>query len=860
MTSAASVSVPEWMTKEYFVDAIARKLDIAEDAFTITDLEVRPATEAGDNYASVLYRVRVSVLVKDTGNQTDVSLIVKAFSLIVKALPKLGLSEEMIQMMNLFPKEMAMYTDILPALEQLYHERGRKDVAFGPRCLKHSTEPTDVIVLEDLRDRQFTMANRRQGLDMEHTRASLRRLAQFHAASAVLHQSRGPYGELFKEGMFAEKSRAMNEQFQKGQAELMMKMIEGWSEKDHFFADIMRHWGMDLFDALVRITRADPRKFNVLNHGDMWCNNMMFHYNENHAVDDILLIDYQLSFWSSPAIDLLYFMFSSVSGEHRLPKMNHLIQYYHENLIEGLQFLEYRGKMPLLKDLHSDITAHHLFGFTMSFSILPICLMEKTEDASMDLILDTDDAGIAFKLKMYNNPEYKRQMTEIMEYFYNMGAFDVLQLGTQRAARIECDNSLQLPLWLDREFIEHVVDSKYGNGPAEKRLVRNVYVSNAAKKGESYTAALYSAKVDLFWEQEETEETLSLILKAPPKGNAALYALDKDMYKREALLYEQLIPAFEKLYREKGVSVKLGPRYYKPRPGLPVEVIVLEDLSTRGFRMASRQEGLDKEHVEIVLDHLAKLHAASAVYLDDGKSLPKELNEAYKDLEMADKTDKMFAPSLDTMFNYMKEWDFAADYIEDLEFVARQIYRLLVDTWTIDANGFNVLNHGDAWLNNMLFAYDNDTTVKHVALVDYQYSAWGSPVFDLIHFLFSSVRADLKLSQQASFIRFYQERLAQNLTLLGYKKPLPTLQKLHIDFNDRLSAAIKTTIIDLPYVLADESEDASQEAAIVQTEAGQRFQKLLFDGDRLKQQMKELLPYFRSRGLLTAQAANCKKD
>uniref|UniRef100_A0A1Y9H2E8 CHK kinase-like domain-containing protein n=1 Tax=Anopheles dirus TaxID=7168 RepID=A0A1Y9H2E8_9DIPT len=852
MTSSASASVPEWMTKEYFVDAIARKLDLAEDAFTITELDARAATESGDNYASVLYRVRVSVLVNDTGSRTDVSLI-------VKALPKLGLSEEMIQMMNLFPKEMAMYTKILPGLERLYHERGRTGVAFGPRCLKHSTEPTDVIVLEDLRERQFAMANRRQGLDMEHTRTVLRRLGQFHAASAVLHQQLGSYGELFKEGMFAEKSRAMNEQFQKGQAEFMLKMMEGWSEQDRYYADLMRHFGMDLFDVLVRTTRCDPTKFNVLNHGDMWCNNVMFHYNENRDVDDILLIDYQMSFWASPAIDLLYFMFSSVNGDQRLPQMNHMIQYYHENLVESLQFLEYQGKMPLLKELHSDIMAHHLFGFTMALSILPICLMEKTEDASMDLMLDTGDAGMAFKMKMYNNPVYVKQMGQITEYFHNMGAFDVLQIGTQRSPRIECDFSLQLPLWLDREFIEHVVDSKYGVSAADKRIVRSVHVTNAAKKGESYTAALYSAKVDLFWAEAETEETLSLIIKAPPKGNAASYALDKDMYKREVYLYEQLIPSFEALYREKGVSVKLGPRYYKPRHGLPMEVIVLEDLSISGFRMASRQEGLDKAHVETVLDHLAKFHAASAVYLDDGKSLPKELNEASKNRKMAAKTDELFAPSLDSMFKYMKEWDFAADYIEDLEKVSRQIYRLLVDTWTIDTDGFNVLNHGDAWLNNMLFAYDNES-VQRVALVDYQYSAWGSPVFDLIHFLFSSVQADLKLTQQAYFIRYYQERLVHNLTLLGYRKALPTLRQLHIDFNDRLSAAIKTTIIDLPYVLVEASEDASQEAAIVQTDAGQRFQKLLFDGDRLKEQMKDLLPYFRSRGLLTPLAAHCKRD
>ncbi|XP_050079391.1 uncharacterized protein LOC126567204 [Anopheles maculipalpis] len=851
-STSAELSVPEWMTKKYFVDAIAVQLSLEPTEFTITDLDVRRATEAGDNYASILYRVVVSVHVHEPGSQTNVSLI-------VKALPKLGVADAMIQLMNLFPKETAMYTDIIPAMEELYHVRGQTEVAFGPRCLMHSTEPTEVIVLEDLSERQFAMVSRRQGMDMAHVQLVLHRLAQFHAASVVMAQKRGPFGALFKEGMVSEKGRAMTEPFHKAQAEFFHKVLHGWSEKEGFYADLMKHWGMDMFDALLNIASADPTKFNVLNHGDMWCNNVLFHYNENSELSDVLLIDYQLSFWSSPAMDLLYFIFTSVNGDLKISQMDYMIQYYHEKLIDSLNFLEYDGNLPLLKDLHSDIIEHHLFGLMISFSILPVCLMEKSDDASMDMMMDQGDAGIAFKLRMYNNPAYVKQMSQILEFFYDRGVFDLRQIGTQRTARIDFDPSLELPLWLDREFIEHIVDSKFGVTSTEKRIVRSVYVKNAATKGDSYSSALYSAKVNLLREDTDTEETLSLIIKTPQKGRVASYSLDKDMFVRELYLYEQLIPAFEQLYRDKEVSVKLAPRYYKPRAGLPEDVIVLEDLTLGGFRKANRQEGLDKDHVEAVLDHLARFHAASAVYCESADSLPSVLTVLSADRQMASKTDAMFAPSLNSLFKYMKEWDFAADYVEDLQTVSRQIYQLLVDTWSLNVEGFNVLNHGDAWLCNILFAYENDT-VHRVAMVDYQFPTWGSPVFDLIHFLFSSVRAELKLSKQAYFLRYYQERLVDNLVLLGYRKRLPTLQQLHVDFNNRLIAAIKTTVIDLPYVLAEPSEDASQEAAIVQTEAGQKFQKLLFDNERLREQMKQLLPYFRSRGLLTVLAASSNRD
>lgn len=47
---------------------------------------------------------------------------------------------------------------------------------------------------------------------------------------------------------------------------------------------------MDMFDAMLRITKPDPAKFNVLNHGDMWCNNMMFQYDDSSKIKEITLV------------------------------------------------------------------------------------------------------------------------------------------------------------------------------------------------------------------------------------------------------------------------------------------------------------------------------------------------------------------------------------------------------------------------------------------------------------------------------------------------------------------------------------------------------------------------------------------
>ncbi|XP_062716559.1 uncharacterized protein LOC134291987 [Aedes albopictus] len=85
MAQIPSSEIPSWMTKEYFSDVVAQKLGIAESEVQISALDVKPATESGDNFASKLYRVAVEVSCSDGSS--------KKVPLIVKALPNLGLAE-----------------------------------------------------------------------------------------------------------------------------------------------------------------------------------------------------------------------------------------------------------------------------------------------------------------------------------------------------------------------------------------------------------------------------------------------------------------------------------------------------------------------------------------------------------------------------------------------------------------------------------------------------------------------------------------------------------------------------------------------------------------------------------------------
>lgn len=96
-------------------------------------------------------------------------------------------------------------------------------------------------------------------------------------------------------------------------------------------------------------------------------------------------------------------------------------------------------------------------------------------------------------------------------------------------------------------------------------------------------------------------------------------------------------------------------------------------------------------------------------------------------------------------------------------------------------NGFIVLNHGDDWLNNMMFKYDEKKQLLDAKLIDFQMSFWGSPANDLIYFLVSSVKDEIKIDFYDDLIQYYHEELESSLKKLNYDQPIPTLYELHVD-------------------------------------------------------------------------------
>lgn len=95
-----------------------------------------------------------------------------------------GPIEEIIEQYNAFPKEIKVYSELIPAFEEIWEKAGYP-VQFGPRCLFTSENPNSVIVMDDLKANGYKMLNRQKGLTLDETKILIAKIAKFHTASVI---------------------------------------------------------------------------------------------------------------------------------------------------------------------------------------------------------------------------------------------------------------------------------------------------------------------------------------------------------------------------------------------------------------------------------------------------------------------------------------------------------------------------------------------------------------------------------------------------------------------------------------------------------------------------------------------------
>ncbi|XP_037775108.1 uncharacterized protein LOC119572204 isoform X2 [Penaeus monodon] len=308
---------------------------------------------------------------------------------------------------------------------------------------------------------------------------------------------------------------------------------------------------------------------------------------------------------------------------------------------------------------------------------------------------------------------------------------------------------------LTNHLVQHVLEADKGNNAT----LTSWCFDDLTSDGDNYSTYVTSVKVA--YSQGGAALETTYVAKLNPCGNVSKSgSLTSSMFEKEGQFYTKLEPALSLELTALGHESLRVPTFFYVSLDRGHEVMIMENLQVHGFRMNDRKKGLDVIHATLVIQELARLHAAS-ILLKINKG-PELLNEVLsKDWMNFDKTTHDFlklkySGHVDNAIVTLEKiggYDKTVAWLRDLKPRALEI----LEDQAKDAGPFNVVSHGDCWNNNLLFRYNAEGKPVEVMLLDLQLIRQASLAIDLNFFLYTSLDGHTRRSNITSFLDTYYE-------------------------------------------------------------------------------------------------------
>ncbi|EFA07343.1 uncharacterized protein LOC103314843 [Tribolium castaneum] len=402
------MTTPEWISNNLFQKALNNYFN--EDLQLVTFTSTNAVPE-GDNYTSDLFRSTLIYINPKKKTKHSLSVIVKCGN------DDGGVKTDLAKKLHLFDKEIEMFTRTFPAIYEILGEH----YTLSSKCLYACNDPHSVIVLEDLTTLNFEMLPRHIGFDLEHCCKVVEKMAQMHAASVIMYENDPSLVKCYAEGLYADN-----------------EMIREWVSAGYgALSDACSRWpGFEKYgyklsalgdEALERGFKATKRRlggFNVLNHGDLWVNNMMFSYHQDGKLKDMRFVDFQMNIFTSPAIDLHYFIATSTKVEVKLECIEIILDHYYAQLLANLARLQYSlERVPTREQFKKDYNARAFYGLMGAATVLAFVKASSRKDASFESVM-RDGSVDGFRYHAYNNERYRKHMEHLLPYYDSFGILD----------------------------------------------------------------------------------------------------------------------------------------------------------------------------------------------------------------------------------------------------------------------------------------------------------------------------------------------------------------------------------------------------------------------------------------------------
>ena len=238
-------------------------------------------------------------------------------------------------------------------------------------------------------------------------------------------------------------------------------------------------------------------------------------------------------------------------------------------------------------------------------------------------------------------------------------------------------------------------------------------IKDFTKKGDNYACVVSSVKVQ--YKLNGKSDSISFVVKLNPcRGNMGMGAMSDVVFKKESEFYEKIMPKLNGVLKRNGLTDIRAPVHYFSVTKPSAQVIYLEDMRTKGYKMCDRKKGMDEHHTYLILQELGRFHAASVIWMNAQENKEVDLKETYDALKEA--MDMMYADQSDSNIGNMftdyleksavvaennKGYEYVAEYLRGSKGGVVEKFQRVMDC----PDNIKVINHGDCWNNNFLFRF-----------------------------------------------------------------------------------------------------------------------------------------------------------
>lgn len=235
------------------------------------------------------------------------------------------------------------------------------------------------------------------------------------------------------------------------------------------------------------------------------------------------------------------------------------------------------------------------------------------------------------------------------------------------------------------------------------------------------------------------------------------------------------------------------------------KIIILQDISPEEYVVEKSPQNVDT--VTKVLQKLGKFHALSYFLNDNHDEQISQYNEPFMSEKMKGSLqfiNQVFGLALPVVKGWGKDMEVVVDRLLALQPV---IIPKTLNHFKANApgQGYNVLNHGDFHIRNILFKWVEDPervvdairfvsdkdvlsvlissiTIRiSIPQIDFQFCFYGSPAVDIIWALYFVASTETRDTHREDLIKAYYESFSGTLAALGYLKTPPSLLDLNIE-------------------------------------------------------------------------------